>query len=75
MSYEFSEPIKLLVIFFKIHIFLLGYICYIGGFIVSVLVRLTLYLSYIAPIISLNHLPTTLKAIARGFFVLFHIGI
>jgi hypothetical protein len=32
-----------------------------------------LYIIYIAPIVSPSHpLPTTLKAIARGFFVLFH---
>jgi hypothetical protein len=52
----------------------LGYICYTGrGFIVTILIRFTLYISYIAPIVSpLNPLSAPHKAIARGFFILFH---
>jgi hypothetical protein len=47
-----------------------------GGFIVKILIRLILYIVYIAPIISpLNPLSAPLKAIARGFLVLFHVGI
>jgi hypothetical protein len=44
---------------------------------VTILIRLILYISYIAPPSSLpfGSLPTPLKAIARGFLVLFHIGI
>jgi hypothetical protein len=43
---------------------------------VIVLIRLILYIIYIAPIATPpNPLPTPLKAIARGFLVLFHIGI
>jgi hypothetical protein len=47
-----------------------------GGFIVTILVRLTLYISYTTPIISPpQSLPTPLKAIARGFLVIFHVSI
>jgi hypothetical protein len=47
-----------------------------GGFIVTIPIRLILYIIYIAPIDSPPHpLFTPLKAIARGFLVLFHIGI
>jgi hypothetical protein len=43
------------------------------GFIVTIAVRLTLYISYITPIMSpLNPFPTPLKAISRSFFVPFH---
>jgi hypothetical protein len=46
------------------------------GFIVTILIRLILYIIYIVPIIlPLNPLPTLLTAIARGFLILFHIGI
>jgi hypothetical protein len=39
-------------------------------------ITLILYISYIAPIVSpTNLLPDPLKAIARDFFVLFHIGV
>jgi hypothetical protein len=44
--------------------------------IVTILIRLILYISYIAPIVSPHStFPTPLKVFARGFFVLFHIGI
>jgi hypothetical protein len=47
---------------------------YRGRFIVTIPIRLILYISYITPISS-NPSAAPLKAIARGFFVLFHIGI
>jgi hypothetical protein len=50
---------------------LLGYIYDPGGFIVTILIRLILYIT--SPPSSL--LLTPLKAIVRGFLVLFHIGI
>jgi hypothetical protein len=47
-----------------------------GGFIVTIPIRLILYIIYMAPIVSPPlPFPTPLKAIARGFLVLFHIGI
>jgi hypothetical protein len=47
-----------------------------GGFIVTILLRLILYISYTTSIVSpLNPLPTPLRAIARGFLVLLHVGI
>jgi hypothetical protein len=47
-----------------------------GGFLGAILIRLILYIIYIVPIVlPLSLLPTSLKAIARGFRVLFHIGI
>jgi hypothetical protein len=47
-----------------------------GAFIVTIWIRLILYTSYIASIISpLSPFPIPLKAIARGFLVLFHIGL
>jgi hypothetical protein len=51
--------------------FLLGYICYTRGFIMTILICLT------SPPLSLYLIlfPSTLKAIARGLFVLFHISI
>jgi hypothetical protein len=43
---------------------------------VTILIRLTLYIIYTPPLsLPLNPLPTPLKAIARGFLVLFHIAI
>jgi hypothetical protein len=46
-----------------------------GGFVVTILIRLILYISYIAPwSLPLSPLPTPLKAIIRSFLVLFHIG-
>jgi hypothetical protein len=43
-----------------------------GGFIVTITIRLVLYIGYIAPIISPSTpLPTPLKEIAKGFIVLF----
>jgi hypothetical protein len=43
---------------------------------VTILIRLILYNSYITlSFLTLNPFPTPLKAIARGFFVLFHIGV
>jgi hypothetical protein len=46
-----------------------------GGFTVTVPITLMLYISYIDSIISSPQpLPKPLKAIARGFLVLFHIG-
>jgi hypothetical protein len=52
------------------------YSLYRRGFIMTIFIRLILYISYIAPIIcNLNSLPSPLKTTARGFFVLFHIGI
>jgi hypothetical protein len=56
----------------------LGYIHYTGcgGVIVTIPIRLILYSSYTAPSsLPLNPLPIPLQAIAKGFFVLFHIGI
>jgi hypothetical protein len=47
-----------------------------GGFAVTILIRLILHIIYISPIFSPSQpLPTILKAIARGFLVLFHTGI
>jgi hypothetical protein len=47
-----------------------------GEFRVTILIRLKLYTIYIAPIVSPSQPhPNPLKAIARGFLVLFHIGI
>jgi hypothetical protein len=70
-SYSFQ---KLNSVF--IFLILLGHIRYTGGFIVTFLIRLILYISYIAPIISPPQpLLALLKAIARGFLVLFCIGI
>jgi hypothetical protein len=47
-----------------------------GGFIVTIPIRLILYISYITPIISPpQHPPCPIKAIVRGFFGLFHIAI
>jgi hypothetical protein len=43
-----------------------------GGFVVTIPVRLILYINYISP---LSPSPHHLKVIARDFFVLFHIGI
>jgi hypothetical protein len=41
----------------------------------TILIRLIVYISYIDSIICpLNPLPASLKAIARGFFVLVHVG-
>jgi hypothetical protein len=46
------------------------------GFIVTIPIRLILYISTLPPIISPPQpLPAPLKAIARDFLVLFHIGI
>jgi hypothetical protein len=63
--------------FFFIINFLLGYIHYMGGFTVTILIRLILYIIYIASIVStpqpLRH--PTCKASAGGFSVLFHIGL
>jgi hypothetical protein len=43
---------------------------------VTIPIRLILYISYTASIVSpLNPLKAPLRAIARGFLVLFHIGI
>jgi hypothetical protein len=43
---------------------------------VTIAIRFLLYIIYIAPLsLPLNPLPTLLKEIARGFLVLFHIGI
>jgi hypothetical protein len=54
---------------------LLGYICYTGEFIVIFFIRFILYISYITPwSLPLNLLPASLRAIARGFFIVFHIG-
>jgi hypothetical protein len=62
--------------FFFIIIFIRIYSLYRVGFTVTILIRLIVYIIYIAPIVSPSHpLPTPLKAIARGFLVLFHIGI
>jgi hypothetical protein len=55
--------------------FSLGYIHYMGGLVVTIPIRLILYISYIARCISPQPLPTPPKAIATGFLVLFHIGI
>jgi hypothetical protein len=52
--------------------FLLGYIHYARGIQTDNSIWLILYISYI---ISLNLFLTPFKAIARGFLVLFHIGI
>jgi hypothetical protein len=42
----------------------------------TILIKLILYISYIALIVfPLNSLPTLLKMIARGFFVVFYIHI
>jgi hypothetical protein len=47
-----------------------------GGILVTILIRLMLYIIYIALIAFLSQpLPTSLKAIAGGFLVLFHISI
>jgi Flp pilus assembly protein protease CpaA len=55
-----------------------------GGFIMTIPIRLILYISYIITIVSpLIPLPTALKGIAlkaiatalRSFFILFHVGI
>jgi hypothetical protein len=55
---------------------LLGYIHYVGGFKMTILIRFILYIIYICPIfLPLSPLPTLPKAIARGFVLLFHIGI
>jgi hypothetical protein len=46
-----------------------------GGFIVTIPIKLTLYIGQIAPIFpSPQPLPTPLKTIVRGFFVLFHVS-
>jgi hypothetical protein len=43
---------------------------------VTIPIKAILYINYIAPIVSSSQpLPTLLKAIARDFFVLFHVGI
>jgi hypothetical protein len=56
--------------------FLLGYIHYREGFIVTILIRFILYIIYIAPILSPPQLPPAPhKAIARSFLVLFHTDI
>jgi hypothetical protein len=62
--------------FFIIIKFSLGNIHYTGGFIVTILIRLILYIICIAPIVStLQPTPTPLKAITRGYLALFHVGI
>jgi hypothetical protein len=44
-----------------------------GGFLVTIPIRLVLYVGYIASMsLPLGPLPTPLKAVARGFLVLFH---
>jgi hypothetical protein len=61
--------------FFPVN-FLLGYVCCTGGFSVTIPNRLTLYIGWITPqSLPLDLLPAPLAAIARGFFVLFHVGI
>jgi hypothetical protein len=58
--------------------FIMIYSLYRRGFIVTIPIKLILYISYSASTISLSipsSPPTTFKEIARGFFVLFHIGI
>jgi hypothetical protein len=64
--YYRHEP--LCPVFFLIRLYSL----YGGGFIVTIPVRLILYINYISP---LSPSPHHLKVIARDFFVLFHIGI
>jgi hypothetical protein len=54
----------------------LGYIHCTGGSIVAIPNRLILYIATSPPLsLPLNPFPTPLKAVARGFFVLFHVGI
>jgi hypothetical protein len=56
--------------------FLLGYIHYVGGITVTILIRLFCTLFTLPPSsLPLNHIPAALKVIPRGFLVLFHIGI
>jgi ABC-type iron transport system FetAB permease component len=65
-SSSYSCLLKIIVINF-----LLGYIHDTEGFVVVIL-----YIIYIAPWSHpLSPLPTPLQAIARGFLLLFHIGI
>jgi hypothetical protein len=45
------------------------------GFVVTILINLTLYIIHIAPVIFPHQLPHPLKTMARGFLVLFHIGV
>jgi hypothetical protein len=67
---------KLNLSLFFLNKILLGNIHYTGGFTVTNPIRLVLYIISIAPITSPTQPPPTpLKAIARGFLVLFHIGI
>jgi hypothetical protein len=48
------------------------YSLYRGGFIVTILIRLILYINLLPPSVSL---PAPIKAIMRSFLALFHIGI
>jgi hypothetical protein len=54
--------------FFIIKFFIRKYSLY-GGFIVTILIKLILYIGYITPSsLPISPLPTPLKAIARGLF-------
>jgi hypothetical protein len=46
-----------------------------GGFAVTILIRLILYITYLPHHVTPNPLHTLLKAITRGFIALFHIGV
>jgi hypothetical protein len=71
------KPVLAIVILkFFFVCFIRIYSLYRQEFVVTIPVRPILYIVYIAPIICpLNPLPTPLKAVARDFLVLFHIGI
>jgi hypothetical protein len=72
------DLLLILSILFLLFFFKLGYIQYMGeGFEVTILIRLTLYIFiYISPVISPPQPPSnSTQGIARGFLVLFHIGI
>jgi hypothetical protein len=64
------------LLFFLNNFLIRIYSLYRGGFVVTSLIRLILYVIYITPSsLPLSPFPNPLKAIARGFLVLFHIDI
>jgi hypothetical protein len=74
--WEHFYPHDCCVPFFIYKIFIRIYSLYGGGFIVTILIRLILYITYIAPLsVPLNPVPTPLKAIIGDFLFVFHIGI
>jgi hypothetical protein len=69
------KPFLKLSSFFLYKIFNKLFITWWGRFKVTIPIRLTLYITYISPIISPQPLPNPPQVIAKGFLVLFYIGI